>query len=149
MQERQARRAAAEQERSIRRGSDRAATAPAAADSAARDTGPVWQLVSEGGQWNLVAVSRRVQLPAVNAGGDQSISLTEAAALNGSTGGRAAMTSIRWSRAYGNGTVTFDDPARLQTRARFSAPGLYVLHLTVTDANGFRNTAPVTVIVEP
>lgn len=85
----------------------------------------------------------------MNAGGDQSISLTEAAALNGSTGGRAAMTSIRWSRAYGNGTVTFDDPARLQTRARFSAPGLYVLHLTVTDANGFRNTAPVTVIVEP
>ena len=149
MQERQARRAAAEQERNNRRGSERTATAPAPANSAAGDAAPVWQLVSEGGQWNLVAVSRRVQLPAVSAGGDQSVSLNEAAALNGSTGGRAAVSSVRWSRAYGNGTVTFDDPARLQTRARFSAPGLYVLHLTVADANGFRNTAPVTVIVEP
>lgn len=149
MQERQARRAAAQQERSSRLGSERTTTAPTAADSAARDAGPVWQLVSEGGQWNVVAVSRRVQLPAVSAGGDQTISLNEAAALNGSAGGRAAMTSIRWSRAYGNGTVTFDDPARLQTRARFSAPGLYVLHLTVADANGLRNTGPVTIIVEP
>jgi hypothetical protein len=45
-----------------------------------------------------------------------------------------APPSVTWSRESGPGTVTFADPAARVTTAAFSAPGAYVLRLTV--ANG-------------
>jgi G8 domain/K319L-like, PKD domain len=108
-------------------------------------SGPAWQLVPQpGGNMALVQNGSRSRPPTVGAGGDQTVQLSEGVALQGVVGDNA---SVRWTRAYGPGSVVFADPASAQTRARFSAPGIYVLHLTVQDAVGRKNTAPVTVTV--
>jgi hypothetical protein len=41
--------------------------------------------------------------------------------------------TTKWSLGSGPGTVTFADDSALETTARFSAPGLYVLWLTAND----------------
>ncbi len=53
-----------------------------------------------------------------------------------------------WSKDSGPGEVTFADAAKMTTDASFSAPGDYVLKLTVSDADASRST-PVTVHVIP
>jgi hypothetical protein len=93
---------------------------------------------------SLVPTGNRPRIPGVSAGLDQTVSLSQGAALQGSA---AAGTSVQWSKAYGPGSVTFDDGGRAQTRVRFSTRGTYVLHLTVADQAGQKNTASVTVIV--
>jgi hypothetical protein len=47
---------------------------------------------------------------------------------------------VLWSKLSGPGSVVFDDPASLDTRATFSAPGLYQLQCTAT-LNGIPGTA--------
>ncbi|MDZ4288476.1 MAG: Calx-beta domain-containing protein [Prosthecobacter sp.] len=41
--------------------------------------------------------------------------------------------SFAWSRVFGPGEVTFEEPGAATTGAQFSAPGLYYLRVTVTD----------------
>lgn len=53
---------------------------------------------------------------------------------------------VLWSKLAGPGSVVFDDPASLDTRAIFSAPGLYQLQCTAT-LNGIPGTAVRTVNV--
>jgi hypothetical protein len=109
------------------------------------NAGPAWELVPKsGGGMSLVPTGNRPRIPGVSAGLDQTVSLSQGAALQGSA---AAGTSVQWSKAYGPGSVTFDDGGRAQTRVRFSTRGTYVLHLTVADQAGQKNTASVTVIV--
>src|SRR5207249_2902649 len=45
-----------------------------------------------------------------------------------------ATPSCLWSVISGPGTVSFSNPAALQTTASFSAPGTYGLRLTATDS---------------
>lgn len=92
----------------------------------------------------LAPTGRRPRIPGVDAGSDQTVSLSGGATLHGTASGA---TSVRWSQAYGPGSAVFDEPGRAQTRARFSVPGTYVLHLTVEDQAGQKNTASVTVFV--
>ena len=109
-------------------------------------SGPAWELAPQpSGGAMLVPTGRRPRIPAVNAGSDQTVSLSEGGMLHGSAGDAA---SLQWRRAYGPGSVVFDEPGRVQTRARFSAPGTYVLHLTVEDHAGQKNTASMTVFVK-
>jgi hypothetical protein len=76
--------------------------------------------------------------PSVNAGPDQTITLSETPALNGTVtddglplGGALSYT---WSKVSGPGTVTFADAHATVTIATFSAAGTYVLSLTASDS---------------
>ena len=46
---------------------------------------------------------------------------------------RGSTVTSAWKKVSGPGTVTFSDPATGPTRAKFSAPGAYVLDLSATD----------------
>jgi len=120
-------------------------TRNSAGNTLSASTGQTWTLVPQaGGRSLLVANGQRPRLPLVDAGTDQRVMLAEGAALQGVV---ATGASSHWSRAYGPGTVAFADPNNPQTRAKFSAPGTYVLHLTVQDQASLKNTAPVTITV--
>jgi hypothetical protein len=76
--------------------------------------------------------------PAVFAGEDQTLALSDAAALDGgvSDDGRPAPPGrlvVAWSVIAGPGTVTMPDASRARTSARFGAPGQYILRLTASD----------------
>jgi uncharacterized protein YjiK len=74
--------------------------------------------------------------PSVNAGPDQTITLPQSAALDGtvSDDGQPNPTpTTTWSKVSGAGTVTFADPAAVDTQASFSGAGTYVLRLTAND----------------
>jgi hypothetical protein len=76
------------------------------------------------------------QPPSVNAGPDQTITLPASAVLDGtvSDDGQPNPTpTTTWSQVSGPGTVTFADPAAVDTTASFSAAGIYVLRLTAND----------------
>ncbi|MCH9663625.1 MAG: hypothetical protein K0U66_08215, partial [Gammaproteobacteria bacterium] len=77
------------------------------------------------------------QAPTVNAGPDQSITLSAVATLNGTVTDDALPTpptlTTTWSEVSGPGTVTFANTATVDTTATFSAPGTYVLRLTAND----------------
>ena len=91
------------------------------------------------------------QPPGVNAGSDQTITLPAAAALDGtvSDDGRPNATpTTAWSKVSGPGTVTFSDPAAVDTQASFSTAGTYVLRLTANDG-ALTTTDDVTIIVQP
>jgi hypothetical protein len=90
----------------------------------------------------MVHLGRLPKVPQVDAGADQLVRLDDGARLSGKVG---EGVSALWSRAYGPGEVTFDDPTAARTTARFSAPGLYVLHLTATGAAGDKNTSSVAI----
>jgi hypothetical protein len=116
---------------------------PAAGQS--DSAGPMWELAPKaGGGMELVPTGRRTRPPGVSAGSDQTVALADGAVLQGVTG---SGMSVRWSQAYGPGSVMFDDARSAQTRARFSGRGTYMLHLTVEDQAGQKNTASVMVIV--
>jgi hypothetical protein len=74
--------------------------------------------------------------PKVNAGPDQAVTLPQTAALDGTVtddGQPHPTPTTTWSQVSGPGTVTFADPAAVDTRASFSAPGTYVVRLTADD----------------
>lgn len=77
--------------------------------------------------------------PVVHAGSDQTVFLGVAAALSGSFADdnqpvpQAAVTTT-WSKVSGPGTVTFLNPAQLQTSASFSQTGTYELKLAADDS---------------
>jgi hypothetical protein len=74
--------------------------------------------------------------PVVNAGLDAAIKLPAQAALDGTVtddGQPQATPTTTWSMVSGPGTVTFGNPALVDTTATFSAPGDYVLRLTASD----------------
>jgi len=77
--------------------------------------------------------------PAVNAGPDRTITVRDAASLQGTAtddGQPAGSTlSVNWSVVSGPGTVTFDNPQQAGTTATFSQTGTYVLRLTANDSD--------------
>jgi hypothetical protein len=78
------------------------------------------------------------QAPSVSAGPDQTITLPNSASLNGTVSDDGlpdppgALTTS-WSKVSGPGTVTFGNPAAIDTTALFTAAGSYVLRLTAND----------------
>ncbi|HJQ24187.1 MAG TPA: PKD domain-containing protein, partial [Blastocatellia bacterium] len=78
------------------------------------------------------------QVPTVNAGADQTITLPSAATLNGTAtddGLPAGSTlSVSWSKVSGPGAVTFGNATQAATTASFTAAGTYILRLTATDS---------------
>jgi hypothetical protein len=75
--------------------------------------------------------------PVVSAGPDQTVTLPEAALLDGtvSDDGLPSPTALitTWAMEAGPGQVTFDDARAVDTRATFGAAGTYVLRLTADD----------------
>ncbi len=88
--------------------------------------------------------------PVVDAGVDQSITLPTAAALAGSVqdDGLLNTPTTTWSKVSGPGTVTFGNPALLNTSAAFSVDGSYVLRLSAYDGE-YTVTDDLTVTVQP
>ena len=77
--------------------------------------------------------------PKVDAGPDQTITLSGAANLAGTVTDDGlpnppATTTITWSKVSGPGTVTFTTPNAASTDARFSVTGTYVLALKGDDS---------------
>jgi uncharacterized protein len=68
--------------------------------------------------------------PAAGAGPDQIIAAKAKATLKGAVKGSG---KIQWVVLAGPGTVKFGSPARPTTTATFSAPGHYVLALSVNN----------------
>lgn len=77
------------------------------------------------------------QPPTVNAGLDQTITLPDAASLDGTvTDDDLSTLTTLWTMESGPGTVTFGDDSLVDTTASFSLDGVYVLRLTATDGTG-------------
>jgi len=90
------------------------------------------------------------QPPVVSAGPAQTITLPNAAKLNGAVtddglpvGG---ILTIAWSSVSGPGTVSFSNPNAPVTTASFSIPGIYVLRLTANDSQ-LTTSADVTITI--
>ena len=89
----------------------------------------------------LVAVSdtpSENQPPTVNAGPNQTISLSASAALDGTVNDDGlpvppGAVTTRWTKRNGPGTVTFGDAEAVDTTASFSSAGTYTLRLTAND----------------
>jgi hypothetical protein len=78
------------------------------------------------------------QAPRTDAGPAQTVTLPAAATLNGSVSDDGLPSdpgniTTRWAKVSGPGTVTFDNPSAVDTKATISSPGTYVLRLTATD----------------
>jgi len=90
--------------------------------------------------------------PTVSAGSNQTITLPNTAALNGSVTENPLASGLTlsssWSLFSGPGTVTFANPASPATTASFSLAGTYVLQLSGTDGIT-AHTATVTITVNP
>jgi uncharacterized protein YjiK len=76
--------------------------------------------------------------PSVDAGSDQTISLTENAVLDGTVADDGlpdppGAVSTNWSQSDGPGTVTFADATAVDTTANFTEGGTYVLQLSADD----------------
>lgn len=72
--------------------------------------------------------------PSVSAGPDRSVTLPSSATLDGTVSDPDGDTvTTTWSKVSGPGTVTFGDPAAVDTTAAFSAAGDYVLQLSGSD----------------
>jgi len=77
--------------------------------------------------------------PTVSAGPDLAVTLPAQAALDGTVTDDGlpnppAAVTTSWSKVSGPGTVTFGNPAAVDTSASFSAAGSYVLRLTGDDS---------------
>ncbi len=91
------------------------------------------------------------QMPIVNAGTNQTITLPATAALSGSATDDGLPTppgavTYGWSKLSGPGTVTFGNAAQPVTTAGFSVAGSYVLRLTANDG-ALAGTGDVTITV--
>jgi RHS repeat-associated protein len=99
-----------------------------------------------------VSVIAQNQPPQVNAGIDQTITLPASATLNGTAsddGLPAGSTlTLQWSKVSGPGSATFGNPAQATTTASFTAAGVYILRLTVTDG-ALSSSDDVQVTVNP
>ena len=89
----------------------------------------------------------------MNAGPDLTVTLPAAAAWTAPSPTtacptRPVATTATWSKVSGPGTVTFGNPAAVDTTATFSADGTYVLRLSATDST-LTATDDVTVTVSP
>ncbi len=76
---------------------------------------------------------------------DTALKLRCTAAID--THGALGTPSIAWSQVSGPGTVSFDNPSALDTRASFSAAGIYRIQCAAT-LNGITGTAARTVNVD-
>jgi fibro-slime domain-containing protein/RHS repeat-associated protein len=98
-----------------------------------------------------VTVIQLNQAPTANAGQDQTITLPDAATLNGSViddGLPTSVVSTAWSFVSGPAAVTFANANQLVTTATFTVPGTYVLRLTAGDSQ-LSASDDVTVTVNP
>jgi hypothetical protein len=91
--------------------------------------------------------------PMANAGPDQTIALPGTATLAGSATDDGRPTppgtlTTTWSRVSGPGTVTFGNASLLITTASFSAPGTYVIRLSVSDS-ALTTTDDATITANP
>jgi hypothetical protein len=78
------------------------------------------------------------QAPTVTAAGPASVTLPNAAALNGAVdddGMPHGSLTTRWSRVAGPDAVTFADSSAEDTTATFTAPGTYLLRLRADDGD--------------
>jgi hypothetical protein len=83
----------------------------------------------------------------VNAGADQTITLSASANLSGSVSDDGSNTlTASWSQIGGPGSVTFGNSTKLQTSAAFSLAGTYTLRLTATQG-AQSNTDDVVIVV--
>ena len=78
--------------------------------------------------------------PVVNAGPDQTVSLTSGAYLLGSASDdglpKGSILTVAWSKVSGPaGAVIFGDASSLTTTAKFPAAGIYTLRLTASDSS--------------
>jgi hypothetical protein len=94
--------------------------------------GKLWEMTLPGGAGGN-------QPPLVSAGADQTIALPASASLDGTVADDGlpnppGLVTAVWSRVSGPGTVTFADPAAVDTTASFSAAGTHVLRLTADDS---------------
>ena len=92
------------------------------------------------------------QPPAVSAGTDQTITLPNSAALDGTVtdDGRPnppGSVTTAWSKFSGPGTVTFANASAVDTTASFSTAGSYVLRLSADDGAA-TSTDNVTITVQ-
>ncbi len=79
------------------------------------------------------------QVPSVNAGTDQSVTLPSSANLNGTISDDGlpnppATVTSTWTKLSGPGSVTFGNAAQVDTTASFSLAGTYILRLTANDS---------------
>jgi PKD repeat protein len=91
--------------------------------------------------------------PVVDAGPDQTITLPDTAALDGTVTDDTlpappGTLTTAWSKISGPGTVTFADATAVDTTASFSAAGVYVLRLTADDGE-LTVSDDVTITVNP
>ena len=88
--------------------------------------------------------------PTVDAGPDRTVSVSAAAALDGtvSDDGLPAPLTTTWSQVSGPGTVTFGNAGAVDTTASFSKSGTYLLKLEATDTQ-FTTADYVSVVVNP
>ena len=116
---------------------------------AASGESPVLYDLSVGTQGFTLPTSTNVA-PEVDAGQDQTITLPNAATLNGSACDDALPSgnslAVTWEKMSGPGIVTFANPNSLHTDATFSADGTYVLSLTASDGQ-FSASDAVTITV--
>jgi YD repeat-containing protein len=92
------------------------------------------------------------EVPVVNAGNSQTIELPNSLNLVGTATDDGfpinSSLSFGWSKVSGLGDVTFSNSASLTTSAQFTAAGVYVLRLTVSDGQ-LSTSADVTITVNP
>ncbi len=89
--------------------------------------------------------------PTVSAGDDQTVTLPDAATLNGSVIDDGLPTSVvtnTWSVVSGPAAVTFSPVNQPVTTATFTVPGTYVLRLTANDSQ-LSASDDVTITVNP
>jgi hypothetical protein len=76
--------------------------------------------------------------PVVNAGPDQTTSLSAGVSLLGAASDdglpNGSTMTVNWSKVGGPGTVTFANPTSVTTAASFSTAGTYTLRLAATDS---------------
>ncbi|HSV41706.1 MAG TPA: hypothetical protein VLI04_23270 [Nocardioidaceae bacterium] len=97
----------------------------------------------------IVTVSPPPRSPAVSAGPDRNVKIKAGANLDGTlTDAGLPAATLQWSKVSGPGTVTFQNPTSIDTKASFSAVGTYTLRLTAS--NGFFTVYDdVVVVVRP
>ena len=93
------------------------------------------------------------QAPLINSGSDQTITLPGNATLDATVNDDGlpnppANVTTTWSRTSGPGTVTFGNPAAVDTTASFSSDGTYVLRLTANDGQ-LSSFDELIVVVDP
>ncbi len=92
------------------------------------------------------------QAPTANAGADQTITLPSQASISGTASDDSLPTpaslSYTWTKVSGPGIVTFANDKSLNTSVTFSAAGIYVLRLTVTDSL-LSTSDDITITVNP